>query len=103
MLKGLIAMPGSLMFDGKDPDLYDHFAAVTQRIGVYTLQDYAEIIGHLNKVWGVASHSLSDKAAKAQEYICRQPERYELLIGQVADRLAEQPPVQFSWVHDIRV
>jgi acyl-[acyl-carrier-protein] desaturase len=103
VLKGLVAMPGSLMSDGKDPNLYDHFAAVTQRIGVYTLQDYAEIIAHLNKVWGVASRSLSDKAAKAQEYICRQPERYELLIGQIADRIAEQPRVQFSWVHDAMV
>jgi acyl-[acyl-carrier-protein] desaturase len=24
MLKGIIAMPGKLMYDGKDPDLYDH-------------------------------------------------------------------------------
>jgi acyl-[acyl-carrier-protein] desaturase len=103
MLKGLVSMPGSLMFDGRDPNLYDHFAAVTQRLGVYTLQDYAEIIGHLNKVWSVATRSLSDKAAKAQEYICRQPERYALLVDQIADRVAEQPPVPFSWVHGAQV
>ncbi len=103
MLRGLVSMPGARMFDGRDPDLYDHFAAVTQRIGVYTLQDYSDIIGHLNKVWGIANRSLSDKAAKAQEYICRQPERYALLLGQIADRLDKQPQVQFSWIHDARV
>ena len=103
VLKGLVAMPGSLMSDGKDPSLYDHFAAVTQRIGVYTLSDYADIIAHLNKVWGVARRSLSDKAAKAQDYICKQPERYAVLISQIADRIAEQPRVRFSWVHDAAV
>src|SRR5438045_7687043 len=34
MLRKMIAMPGRLMFDGKDPDIFDHFAAVTQRIGI---------------------------------------------------------------------
>ena len=38
MLRGKIAMPGKLMFDGHDPDLYDHFGAVTQRNGAYTFQ-----------------------------------------------------------------
>src|SRR6188508_1611505 len=32
MLRRVIAMPGRLMFDGKDPDLFDHFAAVAQRL-----------------------------------------------------------------------
>jgi acyl-[acyl-carrier-protein] desaturase len=100
MLKNLIAMPGHLMFDGNDPNLFDHFAVVTQRTGVYTARDYGEIIGHLNHAWGVANLSVSGKAAKAQEYICRQPERYELLAGELAARVAERPPASFSWVYD---
>ena len=36
MLRRIIAMPGRQMFDGKDADLFDHFAAVAQRMGVYT-------------------------------------------------------------------
>src|SRR3954471_15423903 len=39
MLRRVIAMPGRLMTDGKDPDLFDHFATVAQRIGVYTVED----------------------------------------------------------------
>ncbi|MFI5456098.1 MAG: acyl-ACP desaturase [Isosphaerales bacterium] len=99
MLKRLIAMPGALMFDGKDRDLFNHFAAVTQRSGVYTAQDYGEIIGHLNHAWDLAHRSLSGKAAKAQDYICRQPERYERLAGELTDRVAGQPPAPFSWVY----
>ena len=33
MMKRIIAMPGKLMFDGKDPDLFDHFATVAQTDG----------------------------------------------------------------------
>jgi acyl-[acyl-carrier-protein] desaturase len=100
MLKGRIAMPGRLMFDGKDPDLFDHFASVTQRIGVYTFKDYGEIISHLNEAWDIPHRSVSGKAAKAQEYICRQPERYERLADDIGSRVAEQPSVRFSWIHD---
>ena len=103
MLKGRIAMPGRLMFDGKDPDLFDHFGSVTQRLGAYTFQDYGEIIAHLNQAWDIEHRSVSGKAAKAQEYICRQPERYDLLSAEIASRVAEQPRVRFSWVHDRQV
>jgi acyl-[acyl-carrier-protein] desaturase len=46
---------------------------------------------------------LSGKAAKAQDYICGQPERFERLAGQVAERLAEQPRSRFSWIHGRQV
>ena len=103
MLKDRIAMPGRLMFDGKDPDLFDHFGSVTQRIGAYTFQDYGEIIAHLNEAWDIEHRSVSGKAAKAQEYICRQPRRYDRLAAEIASRVAEQPRVRFSWVHDRQV
>ena len=98
MLRGKIGMPGKLMFDGHDPDLYDHFGTVTQRNGAYTFRDYGEIIRHLNEAWDIAHLSLSGKAAKAQDYICRQPERFSHLADEVADRLAEQPRSRFAWI-----
>ena len=103
MLKGKIGMPGKLMFDGHDPDLYDHYGTVTQRTGTYTFKDYGEIITHLNEAWDIEHRSLSGQAAKAQDYVCRQPERFKLLAGQVADRLAEQPQCRFSWIHGRQV
>jgi acyl-[acyl-carrier-protein] desaturase len=100
ILRRLIAMPGSRMTDGRDPDLFDHYAAVTQRTGVYTARDYASIIRHLNEVWGLEGRSYAGKAAKAQDYLCRQPERYEDLAGEIEARAAERPPAPFSWLHD---
>ncbi len=99
MLRGIVAMPGRRMFDGQDPDLFDHFAVVSQRIGAYTALTYSEIIGHLVEVWGIAGRSLSGKAARAQEYLCLQAERYEAYAGEIAETLAKQPPVGFSWIH----
>ncbi len=103
MLRGKIGMPGKLMFDGKDPDLFDHFATVTQRNGAYTFRDYGEIISHLNEAWDVAHLSVSGKAAKAQDYVCSQPERFESLAAEVGDRLAEQPHSRFSWIFNREV
>jgi acyl-[acyl-carrier-protein] desaturase len=100
MLRRLVAMPGSRMTDGRDPNLFDRYAAVAQRIGVYTSLDYASIIRHLNDVWGLAGRSFTGRAARAQEYLCRQPERYENLAGEIESRIAEQAPARFSWLYD---
>lgn len=99
LLRGLVTMPGSRMNDGRDPNLFDHFAAVAQRTGVYTSMDYASIIAHLNAAWGLERRSFSGKAAKAQDYICRQPERYRDLAEEIGSRLAERGHARFSWLH----
>ncbi len=98
MMRGLIAMPGRLMYDGKDADLFDHFAVVAQRLGVYTVHDYAQIIEHLVKTWAIASRSVSGAAAKAQEYLCRQAERYISHADRIAEYQERLPPVTFSWI-----
>ena len=100
MLRTVIAMPGRLMFDGKDPKLFDHFAVVAQRTGVYTVHDYAMIIEHLVKTWDVAGRSVSGAAAKSQDWLCRQAERYLHYSDQIAAGLLKQPPTKFSWIHD---
>jgi len=103
MLRGLIAMPGRFMDDGRDPDLFDHFAIVAQRAHVYTARDYASIIDHLVKAWNIAGRGVTGKAAQAQDELCRQAERYERLADRMAATLEKQPPVAFSWVHDRKV
>jgi acyl-[acyl-carrier-protein] desaturase len=100
MMRGIIAMPGKLMDDGKDPDLFEHFADVAQRRGVYTVQDYAQIIEHLVTRWKIADLSVSGTAAKAQNYLCRQAERYSRLGEEMAARASARPPVKFSWIYD---
>ena len=100
MLRGTIAMPGRFMDDGKDPDLFDHFAVVAQRSTVYTVRDYAAIIEHLVKAWDIAGRSVTGEAARAQEELCRLPERYVRLAERTAAAMAKQPPRAFSWIRD---
>src|SRR6187402_551490 len=88
MLRGLIAMPGRFMDDGRDPDLFDHFAVVAQQAGVYTVRDYAAIIEHLVSTWNIAGRSVSGKAAQAQDDLCRQAERYERMAERTSVSLA---------------
>jgi acyl-[acyl-carrier-protein] desaturase len=103
MLRRVIAMPGRLMFDGKDPDLFDHFAAVAQRMGVYTVHDYADIVEHLVNTWDVAHRTVSGKAARAQDFLCKHAETCHAKAGQVAELAAQQPPTAFSWIYDRKV
>jgi acyl-[acyl-carrier-protein] desaturase len=98
-LKRLIAMPGSRMTDGQTPNLFDQFAGAAQRTGAYTSRDYAAIIRHLNTTWNLENRSFSGQAAKAQDYLCRQPERYEALADELGDRIARQPPAHFPWLN----
>src|SRR6187401_1157327 len=100
---GLLAMPGRFMDDGKDPDLFDHFAIVAQRANVYTVRDYASIIEHLVKTWNIAGRTVSGKAAKAQDELCRQAERYERLAERTSVSLERQSPMAFSWLRDRKV
>ena len=103
MLRGLIAMPGRFMDDGRDADLFDHFAVIAQRLNVYTVRDYAAIIGHLVKAWKIAQRSVTGNAARAQDEVCRLAERYERLADRPAAALTRQPPVAFSWLRDRKV
>jgi len=103
MLRGGIAMPGRFMDDGRDPDLFDHFAAVAQRTQVYTVRDYAAIVEHLVRTWNIAGRSVTGEPARAQDELCRQAERYERLADRTAATLEKQPPVAFSWLRDRKV
>jgi acyl-[acyl-carrier-protein] desaturase len=100
MMRRIISMPGRLMTDGKDPDLFEHFASVAQRLGVYTAHDYAAILKHLVETWSVASLALSGAAAKAQEFLCNQAERLDSIADSITAKAASQAPVQFSWIHN---
>lgn len=102
MIRSLIVMPGRLMYDGHDPDLFDHFAIVAQKQEVYTIHDYASILDHLVKTWDIANRVVTGKAAKAQDYLCRQAERYETLAEAVTEHLGSQPTHKFSWIYDRR-
>ncbi len=100
MMRRIISMPGQTMTDGKDPDLFDHFAEVAQRLEVYTIHDYAEVLQYLIELWNVANLPLSGPAAEAQEFLCLQPKRLGSMAEAVARKMARQPRTKFSWIYD---
>jgi acyl-[acyl-carrier-protein] desaturase len=98
MFKRAITMPGRKMYDGQDPDLFEHFAIVAQRLGVYTIHDYTSILVHLIKAWDIGSLPVSGAAARAQDYICDLPMKYERVADEVETRMVDHVKVPFSWI-----
>jgi len=96
MMKKKITMPAHLMFDGQDCDLYAKFSRVAQRIGVYTVVDYAEIIEDLVQHWQISGLTgLTSAAVNAQDYLCTLSERYKKL----ASRVLADGSDSFSWIY----
>jgi acyl-[acyl-carrier-protein] desaturase len=96
MMRKQIAMPAVLMADGaKNPNIFNDFSAITQKIGVYTTWDYASIIDHLVSLWKIETLSgLKDGASKAQDYLCNLSARYK----KIAERMKIPDEVSLSWL-----
>ncbi|KAL0388105.1 UNVERIFIED_CONTAM: Stearoyl-[acyl-carrier-protein] 9-desaturase, chloroplastic [Sesamum radiatum] len=106
MMRKKISMPAHLMYDGRDDNLFDHFSAVAQRLGVYTARDYADILEHLVGRWKVENLTgLSAEGQKAQDYVCGLPPRIRRLEerAQGRARAKEVPRIPFSWIYDREV
>ncbi|XP_062227762.1 acyl-[acyl-carrier-protein] desaturase 4, chloroplastic-like [Phragmites australis] len=99
-----ITMPGELMTDGRDEHLFDHFSAVAQRAGVYTVADYGDMVEHFVRRWGVAElgGDLSGEGRRAQDYVCGLSRKIRRMESLAHDRAAQKEPesVSFSWVFD---
>lgn len=100
MMKKKIVMPASLMDFGTKKDQYINYANITQKIGVYTSHDYAGIIDHLVKFWGIDKLcGLNDEGNKAQEFLATLADRY----FRIADRMQEPTEVQLVWLNKTRL
>ncbi|AZQ43014.1 acyl-ACP desaturase [Nonlabens ponticola] len=75
---------------------FEDFSNSAQRIGVYTAQDYIDILKELIKVWDIPSlNDLSDEAEKARDYLMKLPARME----RVAQRMViPDESYIFKWV-----
>lgn len=103
MMRRIITMPGKQMYDGQDPNLFDHFAAIAQRTSIYTVHDYLGIMRHLIDTWEISKLAVSGQAAKAQDWLCGQVDRLATVAEMVSDEAAKQGPTQFSWIHGRKV
>ena len=107
MMRRRITMPAALMTDGRDGDLYAHYAAAAQQTGVYTASDYRAILEHMIRQWGVEelAAGLSGEGRRARDYVCGLPQKIRRMEEKAHDRAAAQArkkptPVPFSWIFD---
>ncbi|GFP90081.1 acyl-[acyl-carrier-protein] desaturase chloroplastic [Phtheirospermum japonicum] len=100
MMRKKITMPAHLMYDGKDDNLFEHFSAVAQRLGVYTARDYADILEFLVARWEVEklTAGLSGEGRKAQDYVCGLPPRIRKLEERASARAKQGQAVPISWL-----
>ncbi|KAJ4838048.1 Stearoyl-[acyl-carrier-protein] 9-desaturase 6, chloroplastic [Turnera subulata] len=101
MMRKKITMPAHLMHDGNDPHLFDHFSAVAQRLGVYTADDYADILQFLIERWGLQKlEGLTGEGRRAQDFVCGLAPRIRRLQERTVEKakLLEPLRVRFSWV-----
>lgn len=104
MMRKNITMPAHMMYDGRDNNLFNHFSAVAQRLGVYTAKDYADIVEFLVGRWKVEQLTgLSGQGQKAQDYVCGLPARIRRLEERAQTRAKEGPTVPFSWIFNREV
>ncbi|KAG8457251.1 hypothetical protein KFE25_009830 [Diacronema lutheri] len=104
MMKAQIVMPAELMTDASNPNLFDDFSRVAQRIGVYTAVDYAHIIAYLVTEFNAENMTgLNAEAQAAQESVCALPRRYEKLAERsmkgIMAHKEEDLVGKFSWLH----
>ncbi|KAJ9567071.1 hypothetical protein OSB04_003037 [Centaurea solstitialis] len=106
MMRKKITMPAHLMTDGQDPSLFEHFSAVAQRLGVYTADDYADILEYLIGRWRLEKmEGLTGEGRRAQEYVCGLAPRIRKLQERADERARKMGPrsVKFSWIFNKEV
>uniref|UniRef100_A0A2C9US89 Acyl-[acyl-carrier-protein] desaturase n=1 Tax=Manihot esculenta TaxID=3983 RepID=A0A2C9US89_MANES len=100
MMRKKITMPAQLMYDGEDYNLFDHYSAVAQRLGVYTAKDYADILEFLVERWGVDKLTgLSSEGRRAQDFVCGLAPRFRKLEERAQERAKKYATIPCSWIY----
>ncbi|EEF36239.1 stearoyl-[acyl-carrier-protein] 9-desaturase 6, chloroplastic [Ricinus communis] len=106
MMHKKITMPAHLMYDGQDPQLFQHFSAVAQRLGVYTADDYADILEFLIGRWRLEKlEGMTGEGRRAQDFVCGLAPRIRKLQERADERAKKMKPqsAKFSWIFNREV
>ncbi|XP_010999822.1 PREDICTED: acyl-[acyl-carrier-protein] desaturase 6, chloroplastic [Populus euphratica] len=101
MMRKKITMPAHLMYDGQDPHLFEHFSSVAQRLGVYTAEDYADILEFLIGRWRLEKlEGLTGEGRRAQDFVCGLAPRIRKLQERADEKAKKMKPLsaRFSWI-----
>ncbi|WP_394906688.1 acyl-ACP desaturase [uncultured Mesonia sp.] len=99
MMKHKIVMPAMFLREAGDSlgSAFDEFSMAAQRIGVYTGQDYVDIMRRLINRWDIEKITgLSEEAEKARDFVMKLPARMERINQRI--RISEKI-THFSWVN----
>ncbi|MBT8186953.1 MAG: acyl-ACP desaturase [Croceitalea sp.] len=98
MMKKKIVMPAHFLREsgGQIGTAFELFSNCAQRLGVYTAQDYVDILQKLNDYWDIGSvRGLNEHAEKARDYLMNLPAR----LQRISERMKfGQDQYQFKWV-----
>ncbi|MCV2485580.1 acyl-ACP desaturase [Flavobacterium sp. SH_e] len=103
MMKQKIVMPAHFLRESgqKISTAFEQFSDSAQRIGVYTANDYVEIMQKLINKWEIDKISnLSDEAEKARDYLMKLPAR----MAKISERIVIPKESHiFKWVEPARL
>ncbi len=98
MMKRKIVMPAHFLREtgGAIGSAFENFSNCAQRLGVYTAQDYVDILKKLNEYWTIdAVRGLNEEAEKARDYLVKLPER----LQRISERMKfPNEQYRFKWV-----
>lgn len=98
MMKKKIVMPAGFLRESgqKISEAFEHFSDSAQRIGVYTANDYVDIMRKLIERWEIGNMlNLSEEAEKARDFLMKLPDR----MARVSERLVIPDESHiFKWV-----
>lgn len=98
MMKKKIVMPAHFLREsgGSIGAAFENFSNCAQRLGVYTANDYVDILKKLNTFWEIDGiRSLNDDAEKARDYLMKLPDR----LTRISERMKlPNDEYQFKWV-----
>ncbi len=98
MMKRKIAMPAHFLRESGNQisTAFEEFSNTAQRIGVYTSNDYVDILGKLINRWEIDKiTNLNDEAEKARDYLMKLPAR----LSRLSERIViPENSYEFKWV-----
>ena len=98
MMKKKIVMPAHFLREsgGTIGTAFENFSNCAQRLGVYTAQDYIEILKKLNDYWEIGNlRELSDEAERARDFLMGLPARLERIAARMS---FPEDQYRFKWV-----
>ncbi len=98
MMKQKITMPAHFLRESgeKISTAFEEFSNSAQKIGVYTANDYVDILRKLIATWEIDKiSSLTDEAERARDYLMKLPDR----MARISERLVlPEETKKFKWV-----